>query len=419
MIHDASLSVLIVGGGGREHALAKACCGSPKLKTLYAVPGNDGMGEICTLLPNDVETADHVKALGIDLVIFGPEQPLVDGEADTCSALCRVVGPNQAAAALEGSKAFMKEVAAAAGVPSAAFKTFQADQMAQAIDYVKEQGAPIVVKASGLAAGKGVVVADTVEQAVDAVQASLSGDAFGAAGHEVVIEECLVGPEISIFHLVRDGKITFLGAAQDHKRQLDGDKGPNTGGMGTFSPSPLWHDDLRSEVETQIVTPTLGELSRRGAAFEGFLFTGIMLTAQGPKLLEFNVRMGDPETQSLMPLLQCDLLSVLMGEDQSNDISPADRHAVTVVLAAPGYPMAPEKGLAMPAIPQDTDTVRFTVAGAKKASDGSGWISTGGRVLGVTGLGESHQEARNHAYAAIEQYGWQQAQYRTDIGKKE
>jgi len=419
VIHDASLSVLIVGSGGREHALAKACSRSPKLKQLYALPGNDGMAEICTLLPNDVATADHVKSLGIDLVVFGPEQPLVDGESDACAKLCRVIGPSQAAAALEGSKAFMKDVAAAAGVPSAAFQTFQADQMPAAIDYVREQGAPIVVKASGLAAGKGVVVAETVDAAIEAVQASLSGAAFGAAGQEVVIEECLVGPEISLFHLVRDGRTTFLGAAQDHKRQLDGDKGPNTGGMGTFSPSPLWNDALKAQVEADIVVPTLAEMVRRDAAFEGFLFTGIMLTAQGPKLLEFNVRMGDPETQSLMPLLQCDLLSVLMGEDTSVDVSPEGQHAVTVVLAAPGYPVSPEKGLVMPPIPADTETVRFTVAGAKQDPESTAWISTGGRVLGVTGLGESHQEARNHAYAAIEQYGWHKAQYRTDIGKKE
>ena len=414
-----SLNVLVVGAGGREHALVKAIASSPLLQTLYALPGNEGMEQQCQLLSDDQSIVEHIIQRAIDLVVFGPEQPLVDGEAEACSKLCRVVGPSKAAAQLEGSKTFMKSLVRAAGVPSADYRQFNADQLEDAEQYIRDQGAPIVVKASGLAAGKGVVVAQTVEDALSAVRASLRDHAFGAAGEEIVIEECLEGPEISVFHLVKNGRATFLGAAQDHKRQLDGDLGPNTGGMGTFSPTPLWTSALQHQVEQEIVKPTLAALDDQDSPFDGFLFTGIMLTADGPKLLEFNVRMGDPETQSLLPLIQSDVLALLMNEDAGKSVDFNDSHAVTVVLAAPGYPVKPQTGLPMPPLPMDTETVRFTVAGARRTEGSDAWISTGGRVLGVTGLGTTHQQARQRAYDAIVAYGWQAAQFRTDIGKQE
>ena len=421
MSANGGMNLLVVGSGGREHALVKSFATSPNCGALYCSPGNDGIARDCEILSGEHSLEHWVKEKSIDLVVFGPEQPLVDGEGDRLKSLTRVFGPSAAAAQLEGSKVFMKDVAVAAGVPTASYQVFEADQLDEALDYLAQRPLPIVIKASGLAAGKGVTVTASLDEAREAVRACLSGDAFGQAGHQVVIEECLVGPEVSVFHLVQDGRAKLIGAAQDHKRQLDGDKGPNTGGMGTFSPSPLFTPQLARQVEEQFVQPTLDEMARRGTPFEGFLFTGLMLTPQGPKLLEYNVRMGDPETQSLLPLLSGDLLTAIIEPQAELDVT--EGCAVTVVLAAPGYPTQPEKGLSMPPLPQDSAQVRWTVAGAKqdRASEGpatgaEGWISTGGRVLGVTALGATHNEARKNAYDAVASYGWQAAQFRTDIG---
>lgn len=400
---DTLHNVLIIGSGGREHALVNAVAASPLLGELYAAPGNSGMLGVCECiaLSDQDAIAAFVKAQAIDLVIVGPEQPLTEGLADRLKGLCRIIGPDAAAAQLEGSKSFMKEVAAAAGVPTAAYTEFT--DPAAALAHVTARNAPMVVKADGLAAGKGVTVADTREQAAEAVRDCLEGNRFGDAGAKVIIEDCMTGPEVSAFYLIgEDDSIRFIGAAQDHKRLLDDDKGPNTGGMGTFSPSPLFTDELEAFTRSDMIAPTLSAMRRRGSPFTGFLFAGLMLTPDGPKLLEYNVRMGDPETQSLLPLLSTDLLAAFLDDTAPIATDPA-RAAVTVVLAAPGYPDAPVKGGVI-ASAADFDAAcaltntEITVAGAKL--EGDQWIVTGGRVLGVTGFGTTLQGARKTAYAA-------------------
>ncbi|MBV1796334.1 phosphoribosylamine--glycine ligase [Siccirubricoccus sp. G192] len=418
------MKVLVVGGGGREHALCWALAASPLLTRLWCAPGNAGIAEVadCVLIgAEDVAgLVGFARDHGIDLVVAGPEAPLTLGLADACAeAGLRCFGPSAAAARLEGSKSFTREVADAASVPGAAWRHFEDAAVARA--YVRAQGAPIVVKADGLAAGKGVVVAASVAEAEAAIAEMMEGRVHGAAGAAVVIEECLVGQEISFFALC-DGETALpLGAAQDHKRVGDGDTGPNTGGMGAYAPPPVFTEALRDQVMAEIIRPTLAEMARRGTPFRGVLFAGLMLTDTGPKLIEFNVRFGDPECQALMPRLRSDLLAALLaacdGELGDFDLRWADLHSLVVVLAAHGYPGAYAKGSAIRGLEQAAAVpgVQVFHAGTARAPDGT-VLANGGRVLGIAGTGATLREARDAAYRAVDAIDWPEGFCRRDIG---
>ena len=418
------MKVLLVGGGGREHALAWALAASPLLTKLWCAPGNAGIAEIAECVA--IDSLDIAGLVGfarghaVDLVVVGPEAPLTLGLADACVAAgLKCFGPSAAAARLEGSKTFTREVADAAGVPGARWKRF--DDPAGARTYVHEQGAPIVVKADGLAAGKGVVVAASVAEAEAAIADIMETRIHGASGATVLIEECLIGEEISFFALC-DGETALpLGAAQDHKRVGDGDTGPNTGGMGAYSPPPIFTEAMQTDVMTRIVTPTLVEMGRRGTPFRGVLFAGLMITAQGPKLIEFNVRFGDPECQVLMMRLRSDLLPALLaacdGELARFDLRWEALHAITVVMAAQGYPGTYAKGSEIHGLERAASVpgVQVFHAGTARRDDGA-LIATGGRVLGISATGATLREARDAAYAAVDALEWPGGFCRRDIG---
>ncbi len=412
--------VLVVGSGGREHALAWKLAQSPQLERLYVAPGNAGTAAWnVPVAANDIpRLVDFAAGEGIDLTVVGPEEPLSLGIVDAFrDAGLLIFGPSQAAAQLEGSKSFAKTIMNAAGVPTGAWQVFTDKTAAQA--YIRQLGAPCVVKADGLAAGKGVIVALDIDTALQAVDEIMDG-AFGEAGHKVVVEEYLEGPEVSLLCFC-DGQTAYpMVPVQDHKRALDNDQGLNTGGMGTYSPPPFWTPDLEQTVMKQVVEPTLAEMQHRGMPFQGVLFVGLMLTAQGPKVLEYNVRFGDPETQVVMLRLQSDLLPVLWacaeGRLAEVKLEWTGDVAVCVVMAAPGYPGNYPKG-----IPINLPLV----SGARQAifHAGTAWhegklVSSGGRVLGVTACGPSLEMARSNAYALVEQIDFPGAHYRRDIGIK-
>ncbi|KAA2213133.1 phosphoribosylamine--glycine ligase [Teichococcus oryzae] len=418
------MKVLLVGGGGREHALAWALSGSPLLGKLWCAPGNAGIAEIAECVAIGAEDVTGLLAFareqGVDLVVVGPEAPLTLGLADACAeAGIRCFGPSAAAAKLEGSKAFTREVATAAGVPGAEWAQFTDPNAARA--YVRQKGAPIVVKADGLAAGKGVVVAETVEQAEAAIAAIMEDRVHGAAGATVLIEECLLGQEVSFFALC-DGEVALpMAAAQDHKRVGDGDTGPNTGGMGAYSPPPAFTADIETQVMERIIRPTLAEMARRGAPFRGVLFAGLMLTEQGPKLIEFNVRFGDPECQVLMLRLQSDLLAALAaacdGTLDQAELRWSREAAMVVVMAAQGYPGAYRKGSVIEGLEQAAQVPGAQVfhAGTARGDDGA-LVATGGRVLGIAASGATLGAARDAAYAAVDAVRWPDGFCRRDIG---
>ncbi|WP_137181689.1 phosphoribosylamine--glycine ligase [Roseomonas sp. AR75] len=418
------MRVLVVGGGGREHALCWALSRSPLLTKLWCAPGNPGIPEVAecvaigaTDIPALVRFA---RDQGADLVVAGPEAPLTLGLADACAeAGIACFGPSAAAAQLEGSKAFCKAVADAAGVPTAAWQRFTDASAARA--YVRERGAPIVVKADGLAAGKGVVVAATLAEAEAAIADIMESRVHGEAGATVVIEDFLQGEEISFFALC-DGETALpFGAAQDHKRVGEGDTGPNTGGMGAYSPAPAFTPELQQQAMDRIVLPTLTEMARRGTSFRGVLFAGLMLTAEGPKLIEFNVRFGDPECQALLLRLRSDLLPALLAAAQGDlagvRLDMSDDPSLVVVMAAEGYPATPRKGTeirgleAAGALPG----VRIFHAGTARRADGT-IIADGGRVLGIGGTGATLRDARDAAYAAVDALDWPGGFCRRDIG---
>ncbi|CAA9275864.1 MAG: Phosphoribosylamine--glycine ligase [uncultured Acetobacteraceae bacterium] len=420
------MKVLLVGGGGREHALAWALSKSPLLSKLWAAPGNAGIAVLAECVPIAAEDVaglvSFARDRAVDLVVVGPEAPLTAGLADACAAAgLRCFGPSAEAARLEGSKAFAREVADAAGVPGPRWRRF--DDPAAARAYLREEGAPIVVKADGLAAGKGVVVAATVAEAEAAVADTMENRVHGAAGAAVVVEECLVGEEVSFFALC-DGEAALpLGAAQDHKRAGEGDTGPNTGGMGAYSPPPAFTDALRDEVMARVVRPTLAEMARRGAPFRGVLFVGLMLTATGPRLIEFNVRFGDPECQALMLRLRSDLLEALLaacdGRLADTDLRWSDAHSLVVVMAARGYPGAYGKGTAIRCLDRAAAVPCAQVfhAGTGAGPDGA-VLATGGRVLGIGARGNTLREARDAAYEAAAAVDWPEGFYRRDIGHR-
>ena len=416
------MNILILGGGGREHALAWAVTQNPKCDRLIVAPGNAGIAQIAECAALDIEdrgaVAEFAAENAVDLVIVGPEAPLAAGVADRLrEAGIAVFGPSAAAARLEASKSFTKEICDACGAPTAAYARFT--EAGPAKDYIAQQGAPIVVKADGLAAGKGVVVAETVEQAQVAVNDMLGG-IFGAAGAEVVIEEFMGGQEASFFVLC-DGEVALpIGTAQDHKRIGEGDTGPNTGGMGAYSPAPVMTDAVTQAALDQIVKPTLAEMAARGMPYQGVLYVGLMIEDGQPRLVEYNVRFGDPECQVLMMRLGGQVLDLLQacaeGRLSEAKVNWADDHAMTVVLAADGYPGSYDKGQqigGLENLPESSFQMMFHAGTAK--ADGK-IVSAGGRVLNATARGASLQDARDGAYALADQVEWPGGVMRRDIG---
>ena len=416
------MNVLILGSGAREHALALAVSRSPVLTRLYVAPGNPG----CALVAENValDLADHpsivefCRVRQIGLVVVGPEAPLVAGIADDLAAadvLC--FGPSKAAARLEGSKGFTKDFCREFNVPTADYRRFSAPEAALA--YVRAKGAPIVVKADGLAAGKGVVVAMTVAEAESAIEASFAG-AFGAAGAEVVVEDCLVGEEVSFFALCDGSRATPFASAQDHKRVGEGDTGPNTGGMGAYSPSPTMSAALSERVMREIIDPTVAGMAKRGSPMRGVLFAGLMLEEDGPKLIEFNVRFGDPETEAILARLDDDLLPFLLGSAKGAlpERGPqfSSQAALTVVMAARGYPGAVEKGSLIKGLDAAGELPGVTVLHAATRRRGEDLVADGGRVLAVTAVGADVREAQSRAYAAVDRIDWSGGFCRRDIG---
>lgn len=422
MQEGQTMNILILGGGGREHSLAWAIKQNPKCGEIFAAPGNAGMAEVSTCVYLDPEDGAAVVQFSQDneigFVIIGPEAPLAAGVADDLRAadiLC--FGPSAAAAQLEASKAFTKEICDASGAPTAGYAHFTA--LAPAQDYIRSQGAPIVVKADGLAAGKGVIVAMTETEALDGL-GEIFGGAFGDAGAEVVIEEFMEGEEASFFVLCDGQNILPIGTAQDHKRAYDGDEGPNTGGMGAYSPAPIMTDELIEKTLAEIVRPTVAEMIKRGTPFQGVLYVGLMIKDGQPRLVEYNVRFGDPECQVLMMRLGGQVLDALFacaaGTLDKAVLNWADDHALTIVLAANGYPGDYEKGSEIRGLNGLNDASLTHVFHAGTKADGDRLLSNGGRVLNVTARGASLQEARDKAYAATAKINWPEGFYRRDIG---
>jgi phosphoribosylamine---glycine ligase len=416
------MKVLIVGSGGREHALAIALRKSPGLERLFIAPGNAGTDRVAEPIALGVdrsaEIVDFCRSAGVDLVVVGPEAPLVAGLADEMtSAGIACFGPSRAAAQLEGSKGFTKDFCREFSIPTAAYRRI--GSLDAALAHIREKGAPIVVKADGLAAGKGVVVATTLSEAEAAVRAIFAG-AFGAAGAEVVIEDYLEGEEVSFFALCDGERAVALGSAQDHKRVGDGDKGPNTGGMGAYSPAPVMTNAMTSRVMREIVTPTVEGMKARGVPFRGVLFAGLMIGADGPKLIEYNVRFGDPEAEVLLDRFRGDLLPYLMGCARGalpqSPPSLDDETALTVVLAAKGYPDAPLKGTQIRGVERAERLPGVTIHYCGARRDGDRLVADGGRVLAVTARGSSVAEAQRRAYAAVDAIDWPEGFCRRDIG---
>ena len=416
------MNILILGGGGREHALAWAIRQNPKCDRLFVAPGNAGMESVARLVDLDILSGPDVIAFceenAIDLAVIGPEAPLAAGVADDLRAAGFLVfGPSKAAAMLEASKSFTKAVCDACGAPTAAWARF--DAAGPARDYIRDKGAPIVVKADGLAAGKGVTVAMTEADALAAVDEAFGG-AFGAAGAEVVIEEFMEGEEASFFVLCDGTDCLPIGTAQDHKRVGEGDTGPNTGGMGAYSPAPVLTQAIQDDVMARIVRPTVAEMARRGTPFQGVLYAGLMIRDGQARLVEYNVRFGDPECQVLMMRLGAQALDLILacaeGRLTETAVTWAEDHALTVVLAARGYPGPHERGTevgGLDALPRDSSQMVFHAGTALK--DGA-LVATGGRVLAATGRGATLAEARARAYALADAIDWPGGFYRRDIG---
>lgn len=419
-----TIDILLLGSGGREHALAKKLAESPRCGTLYIAPGNGGTlqeGVNVALAEDDPEAvAAFAREEGIGLVVIGPEAPLVAGVADAVRAAgIACFGPGAEGAQMEGSKRFSKELMERAGIPTAAYGSFTDEEAALA--YVREQGAPLVVKADGLAAGKGVVVATEQEQAEEAVRECFAG-AFGDAGSTVIIEECLTGPECSLLAFTDGKTVRPMATAQDHKRALEGDRGPNTGGMGVYSPVPIVTDEELA-VMKQVMVDTVAELAAEGIDYRGCLYGGFMLTPEGPKVLEFNARFGDPETQVILPRLKNDLVDVMLACAEQRldevELSWRDEWAVAVVLTSAGYPGSYEKGKVITGV-EDADALDgVTVYHAGTAVTDTGeLVTSGGRVLAVTALGDTFESARDLAYAACEKIDFEGKTLRHDIGLK-
>jgi phosphoribosylamine--glycine ligase len=416
------MNVLLLGSGGREHAIAIALAKSPLLETLFVAPGNPGVAALARTVALDLKDHSAIiafcKANHIDLAVVGPEAPLVAGIVDGLTAAgIKAFGPRKAAARLEGSKTFAKDFCARFKIPTAAYARFA--DAASAKTYVGAKGAPIVVKADGLAAGKGVTLAASIEEAEAAIERMFAGE-FGEAGQTILVEDFLDGEEVSFFALCDGARTMEFASAQDHKRMGEGERGPNTGGMGAYSPAPVMDARMREHVMRTIVAPTLKGMAAMGAPFKGVLFAGLMICADGPRLIEYNVRFGDPETQAMLPRLEEDLLALLLAcvEERlpERPVRLSAKTALSVVLAAKGYPGAPVRGSEIHGI-ERAETMPFvsiTHAGTKR--EGQKLVADGGRVLNVTGLGADVADARARAYAAIDVIDWPGGFYRRDIG---
>ena len=419
------MKILVVGGGGREHALVWKIAQSPLVEKIYCAPGNPGIAELaeCVHIGADEIDAlcDFAKAEKIDLTVVGPEVPLTLGIVNLFqSAGLDIFGPDKAAARIEGSKGFSKDLMARHGIPTAAYRSFS--DHAEAVAYIRRQGAPIVVKADGLAAGKGVIVALTEEQAVAAVDEIMCDKVFGAAGASVVIEEFMAGEEASFFAFTDGTNILPLASSQDHKRIYDNDEGPNTGGMGAYSPAPVVTGDLYREIVDTIVKPTIAGMARDGCPYRGILYVGLMIEDGRPRVVEYNARFGDPEAQPLLMRMKSDIVPVLQacarGELQQESIDWHDKAAVCVVMASGGYPAAFEKGLPISGLETAAELTDLMVFHAGTAFRDGEVVNNGGRVLGVTGLGATVAEAIEKAYQGVDCIHWEHVHFRHDIGAK-
>jgi len=416
------MRILVVGGGGREHALCWAISASPLCTKLYCAPGNAGIAQVAECIdvgaediPGQVALAQRLR---IDFVVIAPDAPLVAGMADAFAAAgIKAWGPSKAAARLEGSKSFTKELCRQNNIPTAASETFT--DPARAETYIRQQGAPIVVKADGLAAGKGVIIAETIEQAIEAVRDMLSGNKFGAAGSSVVIEEFMQGEEASFFALSDGEHVLPLAGAQDHKRAFDGDKGPNTGGMGAYSPAPVFDAAMQKRTMDEIVLPTIRAMASAGTPFRGVLYVGVMIDAKGPRLVEFNCRFGDPECQVLMMRLKSDLVPALLASADGSlkhlDLRWSNDVALTVIMATRGYPDSYPKGSEIRGLEAASKVEGVQIFHAGTKADGNRILANGGRVLNVSALAPTIEEARARAYRAVDLIDWPEGFCRRDI----
>ena len=418
------MKVLIVGGGGREHAIAASVAGSKRADKIYCAPGNAGIGQIAECVPIGAMEFDKIVAFAkekeIDLTIVGPDDPLVGGLTDELEAAgLRVFGPRKNAAILEGSKAFSKDLMKKYHIPTAAYETF--DEPQEALAYLKTAKMPVVLKADGLALGKGVLICNTLEEAAAGVKTIMEDKKFGAAGNRMVVEEFMTGREVSVLSFVDGRTIRIMSSAQDHKRALDGNQGLNTGGMGTFSPSPFYTKEVDAFCQEHIYQATVDAMAAEGRPFQGIIFFGLMLTENGPRVLENNARFGDPEAQVVLPRMKNDILDVIDacidGTLDKVELQFEDNAAVCVILASEGYPLSYEKGFSVRGLErfEKADGYYCFHAGTKRTEEGI--VTNGGRVLGVTALGTTLQEARANAYAAAGWVDFDNKYMRKDIGK--
>ena len=417
------MKVLVVGSGGREHAICWKLAQSPKISKLYCAPGNGGIADVAECI--DIKATD-VDAMviwawenKIDFVVVAPDDPLALGMVDALEAHgIPAFGPRANAAIIEASKVFSKNLMEKYNIPTAKYQTFT--EMEPALAYVREQGAPIVVKADGLALGKGVIVAQSVEEAEDAVRSMMGDKKFGEAGTRLVIEECMTGPEATVLAFCDGEHLVCMKSSQDHKRAYDGNRGPNTGGMGAISPSPYYTDEIAQRCMDEIFLPTVAALKAEARPFQGVIYFGLMLTPNGPKVVEYNARFGDPECQVVLSLLDTDLLDIMVacrnGTLDQVDVTWKDGSACVLVLASGGYPNAYEKGYPISGIEKANETAVVFHAGTKKGNDGA-ILTNGGRVLGVTAVGSNLEEAIQGAYSAGAHISWTDMHFRTDIGR--
>lgn len=419
------MKVLVVGGGGREHALVWKLAQSPDVTKLYCAPGNGGIGEIAELVPIGAMDVDGIvnysKAHQIDLVVVAPDDPLAIGMVDALeTAGIKAFGPRKNAAVIEASKVFAKELMKKYRIPTADYRVF--DNSRDAMEYVSQAELPLVVKADGLALGKGVLICHTRDEAIQAVRSIMEDKKFGSAGQRIVVEEFLTGPEVSVLAFTDGRTIKPMVSVQDHKRAFDQDKGPNTGGMGTFSPSRVYTEDIARECMETIFRPTVEAMNQEGRTFKGVLYFGLMLTEKGPRVLEYNARFGDPETQVVMPRLKTDLLKIMQAvvdeELDRIDIEWHEDAAVCVVMASGGYPEAYEKSFEITGLDQVANQSDIMVFHAGTKKEGEKFLTNGGRVLGVTARGSDLEEARRKAYDAVSRIHFKNAHYRRDIGIK-
>ena len=418
------MNILILGSGGREHALLWKLAQSPEATKLYAVPGNPGMAELAECVAGSIEDNAAVVKLAqekkIDLVVVGPEVPLTNGVVDALRAAgIKAFGPTKAAAALEGSKSFSKDIMKKYGIPTAKYEVFTDADAARA--YIEKEGAPIVIKADGLAAGKGVIVAETKEQALDAVHEIMDDAAFGKAGSRVVIEAFMEGEEASLLAFTDGKTIRPMVSSQDHKRAYDGDKGPNTGGMGTYAPAPVMTKDMVEQATEKILKPMIAAMAKEGRPYQGCLYAGLMITEEGPKVVEFNARFGDPETQVILPLLKGDLVKIMQacvdGTLDTAAVDWEDGAAVCVVMASGGYPKSYKKGYAIDGLKKAESLGTFVFHAGTAKKDGK-VVTSGGRVLGVTARGGGIKEATEKAYKGVEAIRFTDEFHRKDIAHR-